>query len=160
MKTNWKERKEIVALLALAVVGIWGYVGYTVILALDEPDDEGVVVSVSAPARTSNERVPRSAYTYSGGFRDPFEPGHVSAALPADEDVVSEPESEPEEPEPVAPQLRLLGIVNRTATVELPSGTVVFVRRGDEVEGARVTAVTGAGVTLRKDGQAYDFDLR
>lgn len=159
METNWKERKEIVAVLALAVVGIWGYVGYTVVLALDDPGDTGTVATAIEPVRTGSERPPRSAYTYSAGFRDPFLLELASAA-PITDGEGPAPEPEPEEPEPTPPQVRLLGVVNRTATVELPSGAVAFVRRGDEVDGARVTAVSGAGITLRKDGETYDVPLR
>ncbi len=155
---NWKERKGIVLVLLVAVVGIWGYAGYTLFSTLGAVGDEAVSERVvpSERPRASPPPVDRSAFVYTGAFRDPFGSAYREAVALSPS---STPRTQPA-PEPEPPSVRILGLVNETATVETASGAIRFVRRGDEVDGARVTAVRASGITLRKAGRSYDIPVQ
>lgn len=159
MSGSWEGRRGLVAVLAVAVVGIWGYVGYVLVAGLTAVDESEVVVARPEAVRNRAPRVDREAFTYAGHFRDPFLPAFHEEPGTAEALGDGAAEEEPP-PEPEPPSVRLLGVIDGTATVETAAGSVAFVRRGDEVEGAQVTAVSEQGLTLHRDGRTYEIPLR
>lgn len=133
-----------IALILLAT-GVWGAVAFSLSRALGDEDPEETVVAHSRPLDIDTTPPP----PYAADFRDPFAPApRLSSARPA---ARSSP--------PSPPQLRLLATIDDAALVSLPSGETRYVRRGDKVAGAHVSAVSRGSLVLRVGTATFELTL-
>jgi len=127
------------ALLVVAVFVIWGTVLYRVTTTM-KPASPGVSGATSGSTTSPGSTAPTSRHveSYEGGFRDPFRPslGQLGSSS-KQEDSSENPSPGPEEdrPAPAPIPLRLVGIVEQTALIQLPEqgGSTRLVSEGDTV---------------------------
>ncbi|MEO1631961.1 MAG: hypothetical protein AAFU38_14390 [Bacteroidota bacterium] len=147
--SEWKDQKRVVLPLAVLAVAVWAYVLYILVGALQTSEAVTQVTSQQASQHTVV-----AAHVWQDDFRDPFGGTGRPEASAAPNRVQ---QIEAVVPEPIA--LRFIGVVDGTAMLERPDGSVVLAQRGTEIEGGRVTSVTPEAVVVRIQGLTQTLPL-
>lgn len=175
MAESWRDRKGLVAALAVLAFSVWGAVGVTVFQATG--GDDGGELAAERPLGLEGGPVEaRVPDPYVGTLRDPFAPvadvrrrvGTVTGPSPARETDEGPDGVEPAmsfdealaysqatPPPPPDPPWQLRGLVGDRALFEGPNGESVLVLEGDRLGETLVYEVRADVVTLRYEG--YDF---
>lgn len=144
-----RDRKAVVVPLGILAAAVWAYVFYTLALAWSAPAAPDSVVLPEIP-----EQVNAVTHVWQDDFRDPFGSATRSSTLLQSGRTQQDAAATPD---PI--RLRLIGVVDGTAMLEQPDGSVVMARRGTEVRGGRVVAVSATTVTIRRQQQLVEITL-
>ncbi len=154
-----KVRSTKIGILALAAIAVWSYVGYRLWFIADDAPDVATEETENRIALNRNGSVMSGAHTFTGNFRDPFLSDYVEAeTLP---DVVDATTVDDQKPGPVsvAPTIRLIGIIGKTAIVQSANEQLSMVTSTDSINSFAVTSVGDDHIILEKDQQTITLSL-
>lgn len=137
-----KNNKVLIWLLAVALAGVWGEVGYRLIWGGSPEDDNLQQGSADVSTKTSKTE---TGYEFTADVRDPFS---YRSEAPATKRVVK-----PAVQIWVPPPIKLEGVMikpnKRTAIVESFDGETFFVSPGDTLYGVKILSVDNDKVRFR-----------
>lgn len=146
-----KSPKFLTRSLGLALIGIWGAVGYQVYIAAFTSDAEGAqpLEPVSAPHS--------EPYVYKADVGDPFQQAIPKTATPK-----RIPQALPWAPPPVKVTGILSGNGGMTAILEGSSGDISFLGEGDTTCGVKILKIRDGLVvyTYHKEKKEWTLDGR
>ncbi|HOV98348.1 MAG TPA: hypothetical protein PK595_02110 [Bacteroidota bacterium] len=134
-----RANKKITYFLAVVLLIVWGAIGYQIITALSQKDDDEGTIATTFDVEKDFKK---SSYLYIDDVRDPFK---FSSSVKAESTSrVRKPAIA--SPINVPPPFRLTGIVldknKKTAMLEGYNGSVYFLHENDTIDGLKILKIT------------------